>query len=34
VTRLGLKALVISDGMRPEEIADECLSLLCRDGKQ
>jgi 2-phosphoglycerate kinase len=34
VTRLGLKALVISDGMRPEEVVDECLSLLSRDGKQ
>jgi 2-phosphoglycerate kinase len=28
VTRLSLKALEISDGMRPEEIVDECLSLL------
>jgi 2-phosphoglycerate kinase len=28
VTRLGLKALEISDGMRPEEIVDRCLSLL------
>ena len=34
VTRLGLKALVISDGMRPEEVVDACLSLLSRDGKQ
>jgi len=32
VTRLGLKALVISDGMRPEEIVDECLRLLSREG--
>jgi 2-phosphoglycerate kinase len=29
VTRLGLKALAISDGMQPEEIVDGCLSLLC-----
>jgi hypothetical protein len=34
VARLGLKALEISDGMRPEEVVDECLSLLSRDGKQ
>jgi hypothetical protein len=34
VTRLGLKALDISDGMRPEEIVDACLRLLCRNGKQ
>jgi len=34
VARLGLNALEISDGMRPEEIVDECLSLLSRDGKQ
>jgi 2-phosphoglycerate kinase len=34
VARLGLKALEISDGMRPEEIVDECLRLLSRAGKQ
>jgi 2-phosphoglycerate kinase len=34
VARLGLKALVISDGMRTEEIVDQCLSLLSRDGKR
>ena len=34
VARLGLKALDISEEMRPEEIVDECLSLLSRDGKQ
>jgi hypothetical protein len=34
VTRLGMKALEISDGMRPEEIVAECLSLLSLDGKQ
>jgi 2-phosphoglycerate kinase len=34
VTRLGLKALEISDGMGPDAIVDECLSLLFRDGKQ
>ena len=34
VTRLGLKALGISDGVRPEEIAGECLSLLAGEGKQ
>ena len=34
VERLGLKALDISDRMRPEEIVDECQSLLSRDGKQ
>ena len=33
VTRLGLKALVISGGMRPEEVVDECSSLLSGDGK-
>ena len=34
VSRLGLKALEVSDGMRPEEIVDACLRLLSRDGKQ
>jgi 8-oxo-dGTP pyrophosphatase MutT (NUDIX family) len=34
VARLGLKALEISDGMQPEEIVDQCLSLLSRDGRQ
>ena len=34
VTRLGLKAIEISDRMRPEEIVDECLSLLSREEKQ
>jgi 8-oxo-dGTP pyrophosphatase MutT (NUDIX family) len=34
VARLGLKALEISDGMRPDEIVDQCLNLLSRDGKQ
>ncbi|MBN1579780.1 MAG: hypothetical protein JXA89_03695 [Anaerolineae bacterium] len=31
VIRLGLKSLVISDGMRPEEIVGVCMSLLSRD---
>jgi 2-phosphoglycerate kinase len=31
VERLDLKALDISEQMRPEEIVDECLSLLSRD---
>jgi hypothetical protein len=30
VSQLGLKALEISDGMRPEEIVDGCLNLLAR----
>ena len=34
VARLGLNALEVCEGMRPEEIVDECLSLLSRDGKQ
>ena len=34
VAKLGLKALELSDGMRPEEIVDECLPLLSRDGRQ
>lgn len=32
VTRLGLKALEISEGMRPGEIADECLRMLAEHG--
>ena len=34
VMRLGLKSLVISDEMQPEEIVDACLSLLSRDAEQ
>jgi 2-phosphoglycerate kinase len=34
VARLGLKALEISDGMRPEEVVDECLGLLSRAGRE
>jgi hypothetical protein len=29
--RLGLKALMISDKMTPDEIVDECMNLLDRD---
>jgi hypothetical protein len=31
VMRLGLKALMISDKMTPNEIVDECMNLLDRD---
>jgi hypothetical protein len=34
VKRLSLKALVISDGMKPDEIVDECLRLLSGDVEQ
>jgi hypothetical protein len=34
VTRLGVKALELADGMGPEEVVDACLNLLSGEGKQ